>query len=113
MKNKKLQGLSDDFFSRNEILTKELSELIEIVGGASPGTSKDKDCSKSSSDCTFNNSDTTKYRTDSTETGDTIRADDHCNEPAAQAVLDAIATYNRTSNDVISGDLMGYEGPCN
>ena len=102
MKNVTLQSLNEDLFTSEEVLSKELKELIEIVGGASPGTSKDKDCSKSTTDCTFNNSDTTKYRTDSSETSDTLRADDHCNDPAALAVLDAIAEYNRTSNDVVS-----------
>jgi len=113
MKKRELQRLNEELFNSDEILSNELRELVEVIGGAaSPGTSKDKDCSQAKDDCTYNNNDTTKYRSDSTESGDTIRADDHCNDEAAQTVLQAIEKYNKESNDVVSGDLMGYEGPC-
>ena len=111
MKKKELQSLNEELFNSEEILSNELRELVEVIGGA-PGTSKNKDCSDAQSDCTGNCSDTTKYRRDSSIEGDTTRKDDHCNEEAAQAVLTAITDYNKNSNDVISGDLMEYEGPC-
>jgi len=111
MKKKDLQSLNEELFNSEEILSNELRELVEVIGGA-PGTSKDKDCSDAASDSTFANNDTTKYRRDSSTEGDTTRVEDHCNEQAAQAVLKAIDDYNKNSNDVISGDLMQYEGPC-
>ena len=117
MKKKELQSLNEKLFTSEEILSGDLRELVEVVGGAAtPATSKNDDCSSCTHDCTSNNNDVTKYRGDSSkgpEGGtDTIRADDRCNEQAAQAVLKAIDDYNKNSNGVVSGDLMEYEGPC-
>lgn len=117
MKKKDLQSLNEELFNSEEILSNELRELVEVVGGAAtPATSKNEDCSSCTYDCTGASNDTSKYRTDSSagpEGGtDTIRKDDGFNEQAAQAVLKAIDDYNKNSNGVVSGDLMEYEGPC-
>lgn len=103
---KKLESLKSELFSTEELKSGDLRELVEIVGGAKPGTSKSDDCSDAASDQTGTN-DSTKYRSDSTENGDTIRKDDGCNEPSASLVLRSIENYVATSNGVTSGDLMG------
>lgn len=103
---KQLESLKNELFSSDELKSGALKELVEIVGGAKPGTGKSDDCSDAASDQTSTN-DSTKYRSDSSETGDTGRAADHCNDLAAAQVLQSIHNYVATSNGVVSGDLMG------
>lgn|GEM_PF-1126932 len=107
-KMKKLQNLKEELFSSEELKSGELKELVEIIGGARPGTSKSTDCSDAQSDQTGTN-DSTKYRSDSTETGDTVRASDGCNEALAASVTQSIDKYRLNSNGVISGELMNDE----
>lgn len=106
MSKTKLQSLSTELFVSDELRSAELKELVDVIGGARPGTSYKNDCSDASSDQTGTN-DACKWRADSNETNDTLKTSDGCNDLAATQILQAISNYVATSNGVVSGDLMG------
>eukprot|EP01114_Cavostelium_apophysatum_P022119 TRINITY_DN78_c0_g1_i1.p2 TRINITY_DN78_c0_g1~~TRINITY_DN78_c0_g1_i1.p2 ORF type:complete len:129 (-),score=6.02 TRINITY_DN78_c0_g1_i1:519-905(-) len=108
MKKEKLQSLKEELFTSEELKSGELKELVEIIGGAKPGTGKSDDCSDAGSDQTGTN-DSTKYRSDSSETGDTVRATDGCNDALAAEVTRSIENYRINSHGVISGELMNEQ----